>query len=434
MKSQATEVVKRLQEHGYQALFAGGCVRDMLLGRQYSDIDVATNANPDVVEMLFEKTLAVGKSFGVIVVVMDGYEIEVATFRQDGSYGDGRRPDSVTFSSMEEDAKRRDLTINGMFYDPITDKIMDFVGGQEDLKNGIIRLIGNPESRIAEDKLRMMRVVRFAARFKFSVVPETLAAVTNHAAEIVQVSSERIADELVKILRTGNYQTAMDLLFETGLIDHILPEVRLMKGCEQPVDYHPEGDVLVHTVKALSNLPEDASDELRMGVLLHDVGKPPAQTFEDRIRFNRHELKGRDIAERILKRLKFSNEFTEHVVRLVENHMKFMHVKDMRISRLKRFMVLPKFEEHMALHRVDCLSSHGSLENYEFVKERLGSYEPEEIRPVRIISGHDLLAMGFKQGPIFKTIMVDLEDRQLEGVITDREQALKYVAEAYSPV
>lgn len=433
MLSQATQIVETLQKKGYVAVFCGGCVRDKILGRPHSDIDIATNASPDVVESLFEKTLAVGKAFGVIVVVLGGYEIEVATFREDGAYGDGRRPDTVTFSSMEEDAKRRDLTINGMFYDPMTNEVIDLVGGQEDLKSGVIRLIGDPNARIAEDKLRMLRVIRFAARFNFSVVPETLTAVTDHAAEITQVSSERIADELIKILRTGNYKTAMDLLFETKLIDHILPEIKLMQGCEQPVDYHPEGDVLIHTVKALSNLPENASDELRMGVLLHDVGKPPAQTFEDRIRFNRHELKGRDIAERILKRLKFSNEFTEHVVCLVENHMKFMHVKDMRICRLKRFMVLPKFEEHMALHRADCLSSHGSLENYEFVKERLGSYEPEEIRPVRIINGHDLLALGFKQGPIFKTIMVDVEDRQLEGTITDREQALKYVAEAYTP-
>lgn len=431
MKDQALHIVKKLRDAGYQAVYAGGYVRDMIMGLESADIDIATDALPDAVEKLFEKTVAVGKAFGVIVVILDGIEIEVATFRSDGIYKDGRRPDSVTFTTMEEDAKRRDLTINGMFYDPITGQVIDSVGGKADIINRIIKLIGDPDARIAEDKLRMMRIVRFAARFGFQVDPETLIAVKRHAPEIAQISTERIAEELVKILRGRNFKVAFDLLFETKLIDYILPEIKAMEGCNQPVDYHPEGDCLQHTILALSKTPLDASDELLMGVLLHDVGKPAVMTVEDRIRFNRHELKGKYLAETILKRLRFSNEFTEHVVSLVENHMKFMSVKDMRVSRLKRFMTLPHFEDHMTLHMVDCLSSHGSLENYDFVKDKLGSYEPEEIRPPRILTGNDLIGFGFTPGPFFKTVIEDVEDKQLEGVITSREQALEYVQKTY---
>jgi poly(A) polymerase len=434
MKDQALKIVKKLREYGYEALFCGGYVRDMLLELPSADIDIATNALPDMVESLFDKTLSVGKTFGVIVVIMDGEEIEVATFRKDSAESDGRRPDSVEFSSMEEDAHRRDCTINGLFYDPVEDKVYDAVGGIEDLHAGIIRLIGNPDDRIKEDKLRMLRAVRFSSKLDFKIDPNTLEAVKRHSSEIIQVSAERIADELLKILRTGNYQTAINLLFETGLIDHILPEIKAMEGCEQPVDYHPEGSVLEHTLKGLEDLPKDASDELRMGVLFHDVGKPPTQTFEDRIRFNGHDIRGKFMTEEILRRLRFSNEFIDRVVALVENHMKFMHVKDMRTSRLKRFLALPNFEEHMLLHRADCMSSHRNLENYEFVREKLKTFEPEEIRPPKILTGKDLIAMGFKPGPIFTVIMTDVEDRQLEGVILDSEKAKNYVRSAYVPM
>jgi len=438
MKLQALEIIKKLQQNGYEALFCGGCVRDLLLGLIPADYDVATSAIPDVIESLFDKTIAVGKAFGVIVVVLDGYEIEVATFRSDSDYSDGRRPDSVTFCSMEEDAKRRDITINGMFQDPIKGQIIDYVGGQQDLKDGLIRLIGDPNARLMEDKLRLMRCIRFASRFNFKVVPETLEAIKCHAAEIVGVSAERVADELLKIFRAGNYKTSFNLLFKTNLIEYILPEIKAMKGIEQPPDYHPEGDVLLHTLKALECLPDDASDTLRIGALLHDVGKPATQTFEDRIRFNRHELKGKDITRDILQRLKFSNDFTDQVVSLVENHMKFVNVKKMRLSRLKRFMSMPKFDEHMALHRADCLSSHEKLDNYEFIQEKLKDFVPEEVKPVqlvlppRIITGYDLLEMGFKQGPLFKTILIDVEDKHLEGVLVDKEQALEYIRKVYN--
>jgi poly(A) polymerase len=432
MKKQALEIINTLKNNGYQAFYAGGAVRDMVLGMTPTDYDVATDAKPEIVETLFEETLSVGRAFGVIVVIIDGIQTEVATFRQDSKESsDGRHPDSVTFSSMEEDAKRRDLTINGMFYDPIKEELIDCVKGHEDIHDKIIRLIGDPEARIAEDKLRMLRVVRFSAKLGFSVDSATMRTVKTHSSEILQVSAERITEELQKILRTGKYRQGFDLLFETGLIDHILPEVRAMKGCEQPPEFHSEGDVYVHTLLALENLPDNASDELRMATLLHDVGKPATQTFEDRIRFSGHDLRGKDMAREIMARMRVSKDFSDRVLALVGNHMKFMAVKEMRTSRLKRFMSLPFFDEHMALHKADCLSSHRNLENYDFVAEKLKTYEPEEIRPVKVITGKDLLKMGFKAGPLFKQILTDVEDRQLEGLVSDREQALKYVAETY---
>jgi putative nucleotidyltransferase with HDIG domain len=428
----ALKIVKALRSKGFDALYAGGYIRDKLLKIPCHDIDIATSATPDEIVSIFDKTITVGKSFGVIIVIMDEIEFEVATFRKDGIYYNGRRPSSVSFSSMENDALRRDITINGMFYDPIEDKIFDCVGGIEDLHAGIIRFIGNPDDRIIEDKLRMLRCIRFSARLKFKIDPGTLAAVKRHAQEIVQISAERIADELVKILRTGNYRVAINLLFETGLIDYILPELRAMKGCEQPIDYHPEGDVLEHTIKALESLTEDASDELRMGVLLHDVGKPATQTFKDRFRFNGHDLRGKDISREILTRLRFSNDFIDQVLALVENHMKFMHVFDMRTSRFKRFLALPHFEEHMELHRVDCKASHGGLENYNFCMEKFKTFEPEEIRPPRIVTGRHLIEIGFAPGPRFKEILIDIEDKQLEGIITNQKEALDYIRATYS--
>lgn len=439
MRAQALSIIQTLRGHGFEAYLCGGCVRDMILGREPADFDVATNAVPDQVEALFDKTLAVGKSFGVVIVIQDDCEIEVATFRKDSAEGDGRRPDSVAFSSKEEDALRRDFTINGMFYDPLTDKILDFVGGQEDLKKGVVRFIGNPDQRIEEDKLRLMRAIRFASRFEFSIDPESWEAIKRHVQEIRVVSEERVADELLKILRARNFGLAMDLLFESKLIDVILPEVAAMKDVEQPVAYHPEGSVLVHTILAREKLPENASDELLMATLLHDIGKPVTQTFEDRIRFSNHDLRGKDMARDLLRRLKFSNDFIDRVCALVGDHMKMRCVKEMRISKLKRLMAQPHFDEHMELHRVDCLSSHGDLENYNFLKEKLETFNLEEIQAVvksdksnRVLTGHDLIEIGFKQGPLFREILTDVEDKQLEGVITDRDQAIGYVLCAYN--
>lgn len=423
----AVSIVRTLKDRGHQAVFAGGCVRDKIAGRPSDDIDIATSATPDVVESFFEHTLSVGKSFGVIVVVDGEDQFEVATYRTDGAYGDGRRPDTVTFSSMEEDAKRRDLTINGMFYDPIEGILYDYVGGEKDFEKKIIRLIGNPEARIGEDKLRMMRVIRFAVRFDFEIEPDTLTAVERHAPEILTISVERVFEELVKILREGRYDRSISLLMKIGLMSYILPEIQAMAGVEQPVDYHPEGDVLVHTIKAMGHLPKSASDELLIATLLHDVGKPRTQTFEDRIRFNGHESVGAMVAGDILRRFKVSNDFADHVVLLIKNHMKFMVVKSMKKSTLKRFVRVDRFSDYMALHYADCMSSHGGLESYEFVKSFIERAEPDEIRPMKLITGEDLKTLGIPPGPIYRTIIVEVEDEQLEGRLKTREAALEYV-------
>lgn len=430
MDKKALKIVKILKNAGFKSVFAGGCVRDMLLGRPANDIDIATDATPEQIEALFEKTIPVGKAFGVIIVVIDDIEYEVATFRNDGVYSDNRRPDSVSFSTMKEDAKRRDLTINGMFYDPIEDKVLDFVEGKKDLKNGIIRLIGNPEERIHEDKLRMMRVVRFAIKFGFEIESKTLEVVKKYAKDILLISKERIATELIKILKVEDKSSALELLSSTGLMKYILPEIEDMKGVEQPPQFHPEGSVWNHTKMVVNNLPKDASDELLMAGLLHDVGKPPRFKIGlDRIRFDGHDVKGKEMTEEILKRFKFSNDFVERVTELVGNHMKWLAVKDMRKSRLKRFIRLPFFEEHKFLHRADCLGCHGSLENLEFIEEKEKEIPEEQIRPEPLITGKDLIEIGFKPGPLFKTILTTVEDKQLEEDDFTREKALKFVRE-----
>lgn len=435
----AIKIVSVLKENGFIAVFCGGCVRDYIMGNDPHDIDIATNATPDEIESIFasHKTIAVGKAFGVIVVVIDGDEFEVATFRKDSSeYSDGRHPDSVSFSTMEEDAKRRDLTINGIFFDPLTEQFFDFVQGIKDIQNGIIRLIGDPQKRIEEDKLRLMRVVRFTARFGFEIENETYQAVFFHASEISSVSVERVADEMTKILEVRDKRRAMQLLFELTLLHTILPEIAVMAGCEQPPQFHPEGDVFEHTIQALEYLPQDASETLLWAALLHDVGKPPTQTFEDRIRFSGHDKKGMYLTQEILHRLKFSNDFIDQVASLVENHMKFTAVEVMRKSTLKRFLGLPHFDEHLELHRADCLSSHGDLEHYNFVVEKMKTFEssPDEVivsRLPRIITGNDLIALGYSRGPIFRTILTDIEDQQLEGDITNKIQALEYLKVKY---
>ncbi len=431
MEQKAINIIKTLKDAGFEAVFAGGFVRDKLLNIPSHDIDIATSATPDQVEALFDKTYAVGKSFGVIIVSVEGEEFEVATFRKDSpESSDGRHPDSVTFSSMYEDAQRRDLTINGMFYDPIEDKLMDFVGGKKDLNAGIIRLIGDPIKRIQEDKLRILRVIRFAVRFNYTIASTTFKAVKSHAAEINEVSNERIFKEIVQILKARNPRRAIDLLFKTGLITHILPEVEAMKGTEQPEDYHPEGDVLEHTIMVLENTPEDASEELLLGALLHDVGKPPTfQRAPDRIRFNAHDVKGAVIASTILRRFKSSKECHDRVTALVGDHMKFMSVQNMRVAKLKRLFRKDYFNEHMDLHKADCLSSHGSLHNWTFLNEM--EFPPEEIKPERLVTGHDLLELGFKAGPLFREILEKIEDLQLEGEVSTREEAFEIIQKDY---
>ena len=428
----ANSICDTLRRNGYQTLLVGGCVRDLLLGREPADYDVTTDATPEQVMALFPESVTVGAQFGVILIPRDGVRVEVATFRSDAGYSDGRHPDSVVYSKApQEDVQRRDFTINGLLMRHDTGEVLDYVDGQADLKAKVIRAIGEPDRRFKEDKLRMMRAVRFAARFGFEIEAETFRAIRRHVAEIHQVSPERLRDELTKMLTEGAAQQAFELLDETGLLQQVLPEIGAMKGVEQPPQFHPEGDVWIHTRMMLEGLPKDASPTLAWGALLHDVGKPP--TFQsaaetgDRIRFNHHVEVGVRMAEAICRRLRFSNEETEQILALVDNHMKFGAVEEMRTSTLKKFVRLPRFEEHLALHRLDCLSSHRNLDSYEFVRRFLEMTPPEQVRPERLLNGDDLQEMGFQPGPLFSQILQALEDAQLEGQIRTREEAQTYV-------
>ncbi len=435
----------RLRAAGYEAYFAGGCVRDLLLGVPARDFDVATSAHPDVVLGMFPKTFAVGAHFGVVLVAqeVEGGEIvtEVATFRSDVAYLDGRHPSEVRFSkSAREDVLRRDFTINGMMLDPVlqqqtcslTSAVLDYVGGQNDLRDGIIRAIGEPHRRFAEDKLRMLRAVRFAARLEYTIEPETERAIRELAAGIAQVSRERVRDELTLMLTEGHARRAFELLDRTGLLRQVLPEIDRLHGVEQPPEFHPEGDVWVHTLILLEKLPAGASPALAWGALLHDVGKPATFSHNppDRIRFNGHVEVGVRIAQEILRRLRFSNEECAQIVSLVENHMRFGDVEKMKESTLKRFFRLPRFEEHLALHRLDCLSSHGNLRLYEFARRRREELSEDEVRPQLLVTGADLIAAGYRPGPRFREMLALAEDAQLEGRIRTREEGIELIRQA----
>jgi poly(A) polymerase len=427
----ADQVCATLRRSGHNAYLVGGCVRDLVLGREPADYDVSTDARPERVQELFPRSLAIGAKFGVILVVEDGAEVEVATFRSDLGYSDGRHPDRVVYSdSPQEDVRRRDFTINGLLMDPSTREVLDFVDGRADLRAGILRAIGDPRVRFAEDKLRMMRAVRFAARFDFQIEAKTLAAAQELAAQITQVSPERIRDELTKLLTEGAARRGFELLNETGLLQVVLPDVARMKGVQQPPQFHPEGDVWIHTRMMLEKLPPNCSPTLAWGVLLHDVGKPP--TFAPptgpggRIRFDGHVEVGARMAESICRDLRFSNDDTGQIETLVANHLRFKDVKQMRQATLKRFVRLPRFEEHLELHRLDCLASHGSLEAYDFVRQFLAETPPEQMRPPRLVTGEDLKGMGIPPGPRFKEILLAVEEAQLDGRLPDRESALQF--------
>jgi poly(A) polymerase len=414
----------------------GGCVRDLLLGREPADYDVTTDATPDQVIGLFPENVAVGAQFGVVLIPQEELKVEVATFRSDIGYSDGRHPDRVSFSkTAEEDVQRRDFTINGLLMRHDTGEVLDYVGGQADLRAKVIRAIGDPDRRFTEDKLRMLRAVRFAARFGFEIESDTLRAIRRHVEEIRQVSPERLRDELTKMLTEGAARRAFELLDETGLLQQVLPEIAAMKGVEQPPQFHPEGDVWIHTRLMLEALLAGVSPTLAWGVLLHDVGKPPtfksASETGDRIRFDGHVDVGVRMAEEICRRLRFSNEDTEQILALVDNHMRFKDVESMRASTLKRFVRLPHFDEHLALHRVDCLSSHGNLDSYELVRRFIAETPPEQVRPERLITGDDLQAMGFRPGPVFSQILGSLEDAQLEGEVKTREEAAQFVLKQF---
>lgn len=438
----AESIVIQLRAAGHEAYFAGGCVRDLLLGVPPRDFDVATSAHPDVVLNLFPRTFAVGAQFGVVLVCteIEGQEFvtEVATFRSDVAYADGRHPTEVHFSSTpQEDVIRRDFTINGMMFDPIlerqtcnlTSAVLDYVGGQDDLRAHIIRAIGEPHRRFEEDKLRMLRAIRFAARLDSIIEPATERAIRQLASGIVQVSRERIRDELTKMLTEGHARRAFELLDSTGLLREVLPEVVKLHGVEQPPEYHPEGDVWIHTLLLLEKLPAGASPTLAWGALLHDIGKPATFSHRpsDRIRFNGHVEVGVKIAHEILRRLRFSNEDSAQILALVENHMRFGDVEKMKDSTLKRFFRLPKFDEHLGLHRLDVTSSHGDLSLWEFAKRRREELPEEEVRPELLITGRDLISAGYKPGPRFKELLRIAEDAQLEGRIHTKEEGLALI-------
>ena len=431
MKKTAEELVQRLREAGHTAYFAGGCVRDALLGLEPKDYDVATSARPDEVSALFADSRSVGAHFGVILVHRDGFDFEIATFRTDGDYKDGRRPDSVVFSNPEDDAQRRDFTINGLFFDPVKEEVIDFVGGREDLEKGVLRAIGDPAKRFGEDHLRLMRAVRFAVRYGFEIDPGTWEAMRAQAADIRGISAERIRDEFSRMMLLPERVRAFDLLVDSGLMAQIFPEILDLQGCEQPPQFHPEGDVFVHTRLMLSLLMEESVTlNVVLSVLLHDIAKPASYTFDEadqRIRFNGHDKLGAEMAETILRRLKYPNETVDAVVEMVANHMAFINVQKMRTSKLKRFMARSTFEEEMELHRVDCLGSWGGLDNYEYLRGKEEAFSAEPLIPERLVTGADLIERGMKPGPEMGALLTDIQNQQLDGELSSREDALAWL-------
>lgn len=430
MERTAIQIVRTLQKSGFTAYFAGGCVRDRLRGVEPKDFDIATDATPDEVLRLFPHSDTVGAHFGVVLVKRKGHHFEIATFREDGEYRDGRRPDSVVFSSPEQDAMRRDFTINGMFFDPVAEELIDFVGGQSDLKKGVIRAIGTPLDRFREDYLRMLRAVRFATVLGFEIEETTWKSIRATAENINSISPERIREELDKVWRHPNRVRGFDLLVDSGLMQTILPEILVLQGCQQPPQWHPEGNVFTHTRLMLTFLAPDASLPVVLSVLFHDIAKPATYTCdpaEDRIRFNGHDKLGAEMTEEILKRLRYPNSIVDAVVGSVARHMNFKDVQKMRTSRLKRFMAGEHFEDELELHRVDCLGSNGKLGNYEFLLRKKEEFSQVPLIPERFVTGKDLLERGVPSGSELGKILTQIQDLQLEGVLCSREEALRWL-------
>jgi putative nucleotidyltransferase with HDIG domain len=425
----ATNLALKLKAAGHTAYFAGGCVRDKLLGLDPKDYDIATSATPSEVLKLFPGSNQVGAHFGVIIAKHEGHHIEIATFRTDGSYGDGRRPDSVTFSTPEEDAHRRDFTINGLFENPETGEVIDHVSGFPDLEARVIRAIGTPAHRFQEDALRLLRAVRFSTTLGFPIEPVTLAAIKDNAGLLDKISPERIRDEFSKTITSPNRRRGLELLVDTGLINYFLPEVLPLIGCEQPPEWHPEGDVYTHTCIMLEMLEPDAPLELCLATLLHDIAKPPTQTTDPdgRIRFNGHDAMGAEMAETILTSLKYPNAVIRDAAHIVSRHMQFMNVQQMRKAKLKRFMAEPTFPQEMELHRVDCASSNGFTDNYIFLNEKADEFANEPLIPPPLITGKDLIQRGLKPGPRFREILEEIQTEQLENRLATREEAMEYL-------
>ncbi len=420
----AISILERLRAHGHIAFLAGGCVRDMVMGIEPADYDIATDARPEEIMALFEKTIPVGAQFGVVKVLKDGFQFEVATFRSDSTYSDGRHPDTVAFSNAEGDVQRRDFTINGMLYDPVSDNIIDYVGGKKDIEARRIRTIGDPYKRFEEDRLRMLRAIRFACRFDYQIESETASAVKKYAPKILTVSAERIREELEKIITGSRREAGIKLMDELGLLGEILPEVTTMKGVEQPPNFHPEGDVYVHTLLTLSKLEDNPTWTLAMGALLHDVGKPVTFTIEERIRFPYHEYRGEEMAGKICDRLKTSKAEKERIMWLVRRHLCFKDARNMRISTLKKLFAHEGYAELLVLFKADTLASSGDLSDYNFCQEMYEKLSHEEVKPKPLINGNDLIAMGLAPGPIFSKILSQVYEEQLDGKITTKEEAL----------
>ena len=433
-RAQAIRIANDLRTQGFQAWLVGGCVRDLVLGREPKDYDIATDATPDQLRQIFPRAQLVGAQFGVILV--DG--VEVATFRSDHSYQDGRHPSRVIFETeAKQDVLRRDFTINALLLDPayLNDParhVVDYVGGVNDLRNGVMRAIGDPVQRFEEDHLRMLRAIRFASRFGFEIESATLAAIREMHQRIARVSPERIREELNRILTGGGARRGFQLLDTSGLLQDILPEVAALRGVEQPPEFHPEGDVWTHTLIMLEGLHEP-TPTLAWGVLLHDVGKPGTFRIADRIRFDGHVELGERIARDILSRLRFSNADIDQIVALIANHMRFTHVHQMRESTLKRMLRMDRFEEHLELHRLDCTSSHGNLDNYGLAKSKFEQAPPEVLRPARLVTGDDLIAAGYHPGPDFSRMLEVVEDAQLESRIHTKEQGLELIRLLFGP-
>jgi len=422
----AEEIVRQLTQAGHRAVYAGGCVRDALLHRPYPDVDIATSATPDQVQALFPKASdPQGKAFGVIRLKHRDHVFEIATFRVDGPYLDGRRPSSVTFTTAEEDAQRRDFTVNGMFFDPLKNEVLDYVGGKSDLTAKTIRAIGDPAARFTEDRLRLFRAIRFAVQLGFKIESQTWEALARLSPESKNLAPERVREELVKIFISPDPARGLDLLHDSGLIAVWIPELLEMRGCAQSPEHHPEGDVWVHTRLLLTHL-QMPSPVLAFSALLHDVGKPRTSRTEPsgRIRFFGHEGVGARMAEEILRRLRFSNDDITAICACIANHMAFKDAPQMRVSTLKRFLARPTFPEELELHRIDCSSSHGELDIHRFLAAKLAEFSQEEIKPKPLLTGHDLQEIGIQPGPKMGEILNQLMDEQLEGKFSDRESAL----------
>jgi len=430
LREGALHITKVLAAEGYQVYFAGGAVRDLLLNRSFDEIDIATSAPPDVVEELFPKTIGVGRDFGVVVAVVGGTNYEVATFRSESGYTDGRHPGEVRFTDARQDALRRDFTVNALFLDPATEAVIDFTEGRKDLDRALIRTVRDPGLTFGEDRLRVLRAIRFACQLGFRIDDPTYEGVTRYAHRLSRISWERIRDEILKILCGPEPARGLTLLSDSGVLEAVLPEVFEMHGVMQPPAFHPEGDVFQHT-RLMFSLARNLSPTLALGVLLHDVGKPKTSAFRERIRFDGHAELGGRMAEEVCRKLKLSSAQIQQVVRLVKDHLRFMHVRQMRESTLRRFLRTEGFDEHLELHRLDCLASHGDLSNYDFCREKLSELDQEALAPPPLINGHDLIAMGLQPGPLFSEVLKQAEDLQLEGLLTAREDALAWVRKTF---